>query len=377
MRVFNCLSEIEAIWRLAEQSGISTVYQSFDWCNTWLETVGVSRGISPLIVVGQTVFGETKFILPLQLRRGVGFSIVESLTAPQGAYAYGLFQKTFLEEGSSIWFGNHFPDVIAALPHHDVFRLSDSPAHMNGFANPLLSCGGFLAANQSHVMQLQGDFQVLLETKRTSETRRSLRKRDNKLEAAGKLEFGLPASAAEAQALLETMFAHQEKRLAEAGVHNVFSAQEREFIYNLSKVTSSKGTLLRPYFLRLNGDVQAVLLGAHFGNCYWALISSLAESHYLKLSPGDYALRAMLKSLCEDGTTRLDFAAGDTAYKLNWSDQTVPLHLVLRASSICGLLVSSAMLLREKAKRFIKQNIALRDFSFKVRKLLSGRKSAT
>ena len=375
--VYNDLAEIEATWRHIEESGIATAYQSFDWCRTWLKTVGLLRGVSPLVVVGRTAFGETKFILPLQLRQKFGVSVIEILSAPQGAYAFGLFQRSFLEESACVWFGDHFSDVITTLPRHDVLRLADSPSHMNGFTNPLLSCGGFLSANHSHVMQLQTNFQLLLEAKRTSETRRSLRKRDNKLEAAGTLKFGLPSSAEERQSVLKAMFADQEKRLAEAGVHNVFSAQEREFVYGLSDVNTPNGPFLRPYFLSLNGDVQAVLLGAHFGNCYWALISSLAESRYLKLSPGDYALRAMLNSLCEDGTTRLDFAAGDSAYKLNWSDQTVPLHLVLRASSMRGLLVSSAMLLREKTKRFIKQNIVLRDFSFKVRKLLSGRKSAT
>ena len=374
LNVYHDITSLEGAWRQLQDRGIASVYQTFDWCQVWLRNVGTPRGIEPCVVVGETVFGEVKFILPLQLRRKFGLSIIEMLTAPQGAYAFGVFNRSFLAETANDWFSQHLPDIVAALPSHDVFRLADAPAQICGFANPLLACGSFLAANQSHIMELQPDFQALLEQKRTSETRRSLRKRDNKLEAAGRLEFGLPQSMSDTAHLLTTMFADQEQRLAESGIHNLFSAQERQFVCNLAHVTTPEGPLLRPYALRIQGEVQAVLLGAYYGNTYWALISSLADTNYRKLSPGDYALRAMFKSLCEDGTGTIDFAAGDSAYKLHWSDQMVPLHFVVRASSIQGLLPALLMMIREKCKRVVKQTPMLRQAAFALRKLFAGKK---
>lgn len=376
LRFFTDMEAIKPVWLALEATGISTVYQSFVWCRTWLSRVGKARNITPCIVVGENMFGETMFVLPLQLRHKYRVRIIECLTAPQGAYGFALFNTAFLSAKAGAWFSAHFNSVVAMLPRHDVLHIADIPGRITSYSSPFLSLQTFVAANQSHIMDLQPDYQALLEQKRSAESRRSMRKRDAKLQSSGRLNFELPDKLEERKATIQTMLEQQKARLAEAGVHGVFDDLEQQFITDLIHSQSAEGPLLRPYRLVLDGKILAVMLGAYRHGTYWALISSLAEGDIRKHSPGDYALRAMIKSLCEDGTVRLDFSAGDTAYKWHWSDRRIPLYFIVRATNLRGLPVAGFLLLREKMKRIAKTTPFLNTLVFNLRRYAFGRSSA-
>jgi CelD/BcsL family acetyltransferase involved in cellulose biosynthesis len=372
LRMFTDMEAVKPIWVTLEATGVSTVYQSFVWCRMWLQRVGKARSISPIIVVAENMFGEAMFIVPLQMRRKYGLRIVEALTAPQGAYAFGVFNKAFLEKQAEQWFEKHFEDLVAILPRHDVLRLADTPAAISNIRNPLLVVRNFEAANLTHIMGLQSNYQALLEKKRSPESRRSMRKRDAKLQAAGKLVFDLPLSLEERKATVEMMLTHQKLRLAEAGVHGVFDAVEQQFIVDLIHTHTASGAFLRPYRLMLDGEIVAVMLGAYNQGTYWALISSIAPGPIQKYSPGDYALRSMIKHLCEDGTQVLDFSAGNTAYKGHWSDRQIPLYFIVRASTVCGMVAATVMLLRETIKRISKNTPIVNTLLFAMRRFAKG-----
>jgi CelD/BcsL family acetyltransferase involved in cellulose biosynthesis len=373
LRLTHDMLSVEASWRHLDLHGVSTFYQNFDWCCVWMEHVGKHRDITPLIVIGESVFGDVCFILPLQLRRKAGFRIVETLTTPQGAYAFGLFKTQFIADEAHNWFRDHWSNIVAALPAHDVLRMADAPEVVAGFANPLVAAGSFLAANISHIMQLQEDFETLMENKRSRETRRTIRKRDNKLKASGDMLFGLPETEADTTEVINVMFQDQEKRLAESGIHEVFSQEERHFIQALAKVRHDTALLMRPYTLRIDGVIQSVLLGAFHNKTYWALIISLADGPFRRFSPGDYVLRGAFKALGQEGGRLVDFSAGDAQYKSYWSDRVVPLHLVVRASSMRGLVLAGLMLAREKTKRLVKTIPVLRQSAFALRRIIAGR----
>ena len=372
LRVYHDLSHVEHIWRNFESVAVSTFYQSFDWCSLWHKHVGSIRGITPLIVIAETQCGDVQFILPLQTRQVFGMKLVEAYSAQQGAYAFGLFNNHFLEGLAQNWFGQHWPDIIAALPAHDVLRIADAPEAVAGHNNPLLAAGSLYAANITHVMRLDRDLETLMERKRSRETRRTIRKRDNKLESSGDVHFGWPDTDEQITDVLDVMFSDQEKRLAEYGVHHVFSVEERRFIHELAKVRTTSGRLMRPYTLRVDGKIQSVLLGANFNNTYWALIISLAEGPIRRFSPGDYVLRSAFRSLSKDGAKHVDFSAGEAQYKSYWSDLLVPLHFFVKASSFRGLALAGFILAKEKLKRLVKTNPALRISAFRLRRFVLG-----
>jgi CelD/BcsL family acetyltransferase involved in cellulose biosynthesis len=261
IRVFDDLEAVKPIWASLEATGISSVYQSFVWCRTWQQRVGRQRQIVPCVVVGENAMGTTEFILPLQIRHRLGVTIIEALTAPQSSYGFGLFSRGFLQSQAEGWFSTFFADVVAVLPKHDILHLADLPEAIANSHNPLLSVRHFSAANLSYIMRLDSDFQALLEAKRSPESRRSMRKRDVKLEAMGNLIFDLPLNLADRKSTVETMLVQQRQRLAEMGVHNVFDELEQRFIADLVHVQTAEGPLLRPYRLVLDGNILAVPTG--------------------------------------------------------------------------------------------------------------------
>ena len=149
LRVFSQFSSVEGMWRSLERNGIRTVYQSFDWCETWWNRIGSQRGIAPCIVVGETGYGQIRFLMPLQLRSSFGVRIVETMAAPQSAYTCAVYEKEFFETAAGEWFKHHMADLQAALPLHDVLKLADVLQTQDSIANPLLASGGFVAANEN------------------------------------------------------------------------------------------------------------------------------------------------------------------------------------------------------------------------------------
>ena len=128
-----------------------------------------------------------------------------------------------------MWFAQHLPKVLAEIGSFDVVSLQDIPDTMDGYARPLKTRFNMKAPNRSYAMELYADHDALFASKRSSESRRSSRKRDSKLAGTGTLSFGLPETKLEAHRILDDMFEHQAQRLAELGYRSVLSPPGYQF----------------------------------------------------------------------------------------------------------------------------------------------------
>ncbi|MGH6907836.1 MAG: GNAT family N-acetyltransferase, partial [Aestuariivirga sp.] len=131
--------------------------------------------------------------------------------------------------------------------------------------------------------------------------------------------------------------------------------------------------VLLPYPLKFRGESLAVMLGGFHASTYWALISSLSAADLQKYSPGDLALRRTIEACCARGLASFDFAAGDTDYKLHWTDEVIALQALLAASNLRGLAWVCMMGAATLAKRLLKQSPLLRNIAMSLRKALLGK----
>jgi CelD/BcsL family acetyltransferase involved in cellulose biosynthesis len=219
------------------------------------------------------------------------------------------------------------------------------------------------------MLLLRRDFEGLYAEKRSGETRRGNRKRDARLAQCGDVKFGLPESPDEAHKLLDQMFIHQESRLAESGIHGVFGAAEREFVHRLADIDN----VLLPYYLTINGELAAMMLGGKFDGTFWALISSLNPKLARKHSPGDAALRKMIEACCISGLRCLDLSSGDTPYKFHWADKAIPLREAIHFLTLRGAVWSLGAFGAALSKRIIKQSPTLWPLYQRLRAGLRGR----
>jgi CelD/BcsL family acetyltransferase involved in cellulose biosynthesis len=221
-------------------------------------------------------------------------------------------------------------------------------------------------------MRLPSDYQALYCAKRSGETRRGNRKRDAKLGKEGQLSFGLPSTRREAHERIDEMFEHQAARLAESGIHDVFPQPARNFIHRLIDLPDRMQPFLLPFHLTVEDQMEAMMLGGHYGGGYWALISSLSPSARRRHSPGDAALRKTIEACCVRGLAFFDFSSGHTAYKLHWADETVTLHHAVRALTARGYAWALWRAATVGAKRVVKRSPSLWACAGWVRRRLGG-----
>lgn len=369
--VFSSLALLEPLWTAFEQHAHSTFYQSFLWCRAWGETVGKANGIKIRIVTATDRHGKTIFILPLQIRRHFGIRVLEWLGTPHTTYGHGLFAPEFLDEAGG-WLSRYWPEIVKLTGPADAVFLTNMPEILDEKPHPLRQLFNLRGSNRCYRMALNANYDSLLSRKRSKETRRYYRKKERALITLGQLSFDPPATKMETHETLRIMFEQQEKRLGEHGIHGVFGAIERDFIYRLADLQDQANPVFLPYALKFNDKILAVMLGGVHANAFWAMISSLAETQLRKYSPGDLALRRSIEASCKRGLAHFDFAAGDTPYKMHWADTVTPLHMLLSALNARALpwvwLTCAAII----ARRLIKQSPGLRNTAMKLRKILLG-----
>ncbi len=372
LSVHHSIDDLSPEWTDFEKDAASTVYQSHMWCSTWQETAGEARRTSPRIIIARNAIGRIVFILPLQLRRSLGLRILEWLGAPHCNYGYGIFSRSFLPLAPT-WFTAHAPEVFALAGRIDAIALTDMPDTLCGYPHPLRALFTMRGPNRSYSLPLKSDYDSVYASRRSKESRRTARKKDQALARYGVVEFGLPNGKDETRQVLDTMFHQQQSRLAEKGVHGIFGEAERRFIQRLAEKQDGARPFLLPYCLKCDGEVLAVMLGGSFNGTYWALISSLACTPLRKYSPGDLALRSTIAAACKTGHKAFDFAAGDTSYKLHWASEVLALNSTLQAKTLRGFIWATFAALGTHAKHRIKRSPFLREAAHDLRRWIAGR----
>ncbi len=369
------LGEIEKQWISLQERSLCTLYQTFEWCKTWQETIGKPSGIEPAIICASTRQGKIVFLLPFAIEKTMGIRLLRWYGANEITYGMGIYDYDFLRDNpdfiEALW-----PEIMASLGGIDSIQLNDQPEKMAGITNPLKFLFTERGANQAYKMDLQLNYQALFEQKRSASSRRKARRRDEKLADIGKVTFDLPEAGAETADVVNAVIEQQKARLGERGIRSVYDQRRQSLLLRLAQTRWQDGTaVLLPFCLRVDGKIVAVTLGGVFQSTYWALISSLTpDTSLYKFSPGDRALRETIQATCERGLKVFDFAAGDTEYKLHWNDEIIRLFETNKIVTAKGLALTTTTAVRTKSKRMIKQTPWLFSLAQSARKLLLGKK---
>jgi len=360
------LGDIAEEWRRFEADAAGTFYQTYSWCAAWFASG--HEPSEPVIIVGRDVQGALRFLLPLCIRRMHGVKVLEWIAMPQTTYGYGLYDRDFLPNAKA-WFAGRGWEIALQAGKIDAIHLGEMPESLHGFPHPLsdwFSCEG---PNRGYQIKLDPDYQKLYERKRSAATRRSIRKRDNKLAALGDLTFDLPQTKSHTHDRIDDMFRQQQCRLAERGIYGVFDARDRAFIHRLADSNHDDSPGLLAYHLNLDHRMIAMKLGGIYGDTYWGLISSLDPKFAPHLSPGDAALRRLIAACCERRLAVLDLASGDASYKIQWADTVIPLHACIRGVTPAGYLWAAYAMLRLIVKRTVKRSPRLWELAQNLRRV--------
>lgn len=355
-------------WRALQAGAAGTLFESYEWCRTWQETVGKARGVTPRIITGHGGDGRLVFILPFGVSRRAGVELVEWLSAPHLNCGFGLYDTAFLAAcGGTL--EPYWTEIRALLAPADALHLEVMPPHWRGVAHPLAALFTTRGANATYLVRLTPADAGEATARRSGATRRGARKRDSRLEAAGAVSFGLPDTPQEARAVLRTMFAHQERRLRELGIPSPFDAPVRQFFDRILEPDDGAPSPLAPYRLTLDGEVVATALGGIHDGVFHALVLAMGDGPVRSLSPGDAVLRRTVAACAARGLALLDLAPGHAQYKAVLADETVPLYEALMALSPRGHVHVAAARVRTALKYRIKRSPALWRLARRLRRV--------
>jgi CelD/BcsL family acetyltransferase involved in cellulose biosynthesis len=365
--VLSSLNNLREVWEDTQASGLCTVFQSYRWCHSWLQTIGSTSKISPAIVLGCLDTGAIAFILPLQIRRVGSFKVLEWLAQKDSNFGGGIISPSWAQTN---WFSDHFQALLQLLPKFDVVNLQNCPDYIMGRSNSLFAVHKFTAANTSYSLELKSDYAELHMSKRSSKSISKIRRRDERLKDLGVIEITSEHSLQESKDLLHELYALKDQQLAKLGIGGIFEPARREFYDRLDQ-----DGCLKLFRLSLDKKIIALVLGAVHGDVFHLMVTALSPIAPLAYSPGDMLLRHVIEWCCDNNIRIFDFSPGESEYKLLWASHRTKLSHQFAARNLRGLPLTLYLVATQSAKRVIKTHPLLWRGFTKLRYLRRSRAS--
>jgi CelD/BcsL family acetyltransferase involved in cellulose biosynthesis len=369
------LREVKAQWQSLERHALGSYFQSYQWCESWLEIFGDKNKVTPVIVIATSATGKIEFILPMQIRMRFGLRVLEWLCQPENNYGCGIFNIHDSKKDYHTWLNINFAAVLATLPAYDVAALENMPMSLLDKPNPLNAINRFASADQSFFTKLIPDYNALHEAKRTSKSISKIRRRDERLSEFGALELEISNIHSDSSVALHEIIHHKTAQLTELGVRSFQTENIATFFDTILK-NNSPTTSLHVFRLVQSGQTISGLIGAHYADTFWLMILTMAPGGPTQFSPGDYVLRKSIAWACENGLKNYDFGVGYSNYKEHWADTELQLYNYYAAKTLRGLPLAAMLMFYNAAKRLVKNTPALKSFFFQLRKALRGKKVA-
>lgn len=317
------LQAIEADWRKLEidNSGKTTVFQSYDWAMAWCQAYLETDSKTELHVLTGKINGHVAFILPLAKTRKHGLTILDWLTDPIGQY------------GDILCAPNHNPQSwlevafqhLAKTKGIDLVRLRHVRANGNvhEFAKANLQDAKY--NERAPFLDLTAYKTEADYDQRYTSTQRKRRKKIRKsLEDMGQVNFKTVNIGPEVDKLIEDSISEKNAWLSDRGRFNriMGCVQHVNFLKNVSR--SKSGTLnLLATELSAGGKPVSWEIGFRYQGTHFAYITSHVNA-LTDLSPGRLHMDLSQRLALVDGQKTFDLMVPYDVHKDSWSSGTIP-----------------------------------------------------
>jgi CelD/BcsL family acetyltransferase involved in cellulose biosynthesis len=366
IRVVDDLASIQDEWIELEKISACSLFQNYDWTLAWVNNFEALAKVKTQVILGYDAQSRLQFILPFQIRQKFGVGLLEWLAQAESCYGLGIYREDFTRINPQ-WINRNIAQILSFLPDYDVINLQNLTTDDDDHPSPFQNFRKFEGANKTYITNLRRDFEPLLADKRGPSSLKSMRKRDRRLYELGEVQFDKgPVQ----QIKLEELLKFKNQQLAARGIFNVFEPPMPDFLLEAS---SSQLCNFQIFELKLNSQTISSMYTAVYKNCFYPIIITLSPTGPLQVSPGDVLLRHAIKWACETGLTKVDFSAGNAAFKQIWADQETQLFNYYAAKNLKGLPVALFLMATNAMKRAIKKSDFLNSIFSNWRKKLFGK----
>jgi CelD/BcsL family acetyltransferase involved in cellulose biosynthesis len=359
IEIFETLAAAEPHWRAMERGNmLATPYQQFDLLVQWQHHIGAHAGVEPLIVAAFDAAGAPLALFPFGLRRFRALRIVSFLGDEHINFNMALWRREFAESVTPVELNAMLTQLAARA---DLLALTKQPVTWNGGRNPMAMLPQQPSPSFSHSGRLGPDFDVVLQSRTNSATRKKLRKKAELLASFGPVRFARTKTAEQTRHVLDAFFSHKSARLLAQGIPNGFDEpQVCDFLRAGVTEPSGGGQQTIELYVLWAGDTIAATMGGIVGSGrFCGMFNSINPDHFAAASPGDQIVIHLVRHCCERGLQTFDLGVGEARYKGLVCNDIDPLFDSFIGLTSAGRMAAFAARWSVAGKRQIKQTPVL------------------
>ena len=353
------LSSIEALWRRFESSGISTIFQRYDWVDAYVRHVLPHEKARPAIVLGR-LEGRPAFVLPLAVARRGPVRVASWIGGKHSSYNFGLWSQEAAATMTRLPVGA-IEKMLGDALDADCAVLARTPKVHQGVPQPFAGLPASPSPTEGYSFGLGGGFEAVLKRTDGAGRRRRVRTKERRMAEIGPMYYGKAQDLARALTELDFFFEQKALRLAEQGKPNSFSEPGVKDFYRdlLAQSQAMDEPLLEMTHLCVDGKLRAVRgAGIHHGrlNGYFM---TFARDDVVAHSPGHVLLFRHIEECCERGLNAYDLGVGYEEYKTHWCDVIHELDDIYAAFTPLGSATIAAIRAGHAVKAHMRRHKAL------------------
>ncbi|HVV93806.1 MAG TPA: GNAT family N-acetyltransferase [Hyphomicrobiales bacterium] len=354
---FDSIAAATPFWQALQEGGVTTPFQRLDWIAAWCRHASPALGETPLFVGLAGERGEPALLFPFGVVRQNGLRVARWLGGDHANFNLGLIGPSPAAAMAPAAMQRLLRDA-GQRAGVDVFLLERMPRRWDGISHPLATLPGtFPSVDQGFRGPLGPDGEAVIQSRYSSASRRTVRKKEQRLAEHGEIRIVHARTPAEAGRLLDAYLAEKAKWFRERGIDDPFAAPGvHDFLLAAALAGMSAGhPAIDLYGYEVGGRLLAVTGGAAHAGRFSMMFTGIADDELTRFSPGEQLSLAVVADLCARGFHTVDFGVGDTAYKHRLCPEEETLFDVAVAVSAKGRAAAAAWTglrrLRREAKR--------------------------
>ena len=358
VEVFDTIEAARGPWVEIGKIAPASPYQHFEFARLWLETIGVARRVTPMIVVARDEAGNITALLPLGALSYGLLRFAAFLGGKDANYNMGLFRPGIA------WPPKEITALLAAAarlaaPRVDTFLFVNQPRDWQGTPNPMAAAPGQPSPDFAYESALPGDFTIWRDARASREAQKKLRKKTKRLEAMGPLAHRRAADPGEIERVLAAFHAQKSARMRSLGIANAYEeAEARAFLRGLALNGGAEGApRLELHALFVADRIVATFGALSAGDRLSSLFLSFdGDPETARSSPGELIVHAVVRDAIARGFNTFDLGVGEARYKDGACETKEELFDNAFAITPLGHVAALAFMAKQRAKRLIKRS---------------------
>ena len=310
-------SDIGAAGEIYQELGadcILSAFQSRLWIECWQARLASPRGAQALFCHLRGRDGRILLLLPLCLRIEGRLRIIEGADLGVSDYLAPVMAARFrptIAEWRALW-----PRIAAALPPHDVLRLTKIPLEVGDRPNPLAWIpGAYKLELQAHGVPVSAPWEECAKRVFSRNRREKLKKGLRSLSRLGAVRFRAIDDTEEMISRFEQLVAQRLRRFAALQRNDPLRDPHILDFYRAVIARGAASGFARITLMEVDDRPVAMKFGLCHAGAFHVLIPTFFEGSWEKQGPGMLLAARSMQWAAEAGLRYYDFTIGNEGYK--------------------------------------------------------------